>query len=57
LTSTRDPASGAFAILDKSRNGTWLNGRRLAPGVEEPLPERAEIRIAEVLKLAFEARK
>ena len=57
LRLRRDPASGAFAILDKSRNGTWLNGRRLAPGVEEPLPERAEIRIAQVLKLAFEARK
>ena len=57
LRLRRDPSSGAFAILDKSRNGTWLNGRRLAPGVEEPLPERAEIRIAEVLKLAFEARK
>lgn len=57
LRLRRDPSSGAFAILDKSRNGTWLNGRRLASGVEEPLPERAEIRIAEVLKLAFVARK
>ncbi len=53
----RDPASGAFAIVDKSRNGTWLNGRRLARGVEEHLPDRAEIGVAEVLKLSFEARK
>lgn len=53
----RDAASGAFAIVDKSRNGTWLNGRRLARDVEVPLPERAEIGVAEVLKLAFEVRK
>ena len=53
----RDPASGSFVITDKSRNGTWLNGRRLARGVEERLPDRAEIGIAEVVKLSFEARK
>jgi hypothetical protein len=34
-----------------------LNGRRLARGAEEKLPERAEIGIAEVLKLSFEARR
>jgi hypothetical protein len=53
----RDPASGAFTLVDNSRNGTWLNGRRLARGAEEKLPERAEIGIAEVLKLSFEARR
>jgi len=53
----RDPASGAFTLLDNSRNGTWLNGRRLARGAEEKVPERAEIGIAEVLKLSFEARR
>ena len=53
----RDPASGVFTLVDNSRNGTWLNGRRLERGSEEKLPERAEIGIAEVLKLAFEARK
>jgi hypothetical protein len=53
----RDAATGEFTILDKSRNGTWVNGRRLARDVEEKLPERAEIGVAEVLKLAFEARK
>ena len=47
----------AFTLVDSSRNGTWLNGRRLARGSEEKLPERAEIGIAEVLKLSFEARK
>jgi hypothetical protein len=53
----RDPASGGFGIVDISRNGTWLNGRRLERGVEERLPDRAEIGIAEVLKLSFEARR
>ena len=57
LRLRRDPASGRFVILDQSRNGTWLNGRRLTQGVEETLPERAEIGVAEVLKLSFEARK
>ena len=53
----RDPATGAFTITDKSRNGTWLNGRRLTRGTEVALPDRAEIGIAEVVKLGFEARK
>jgi hypothetical protein len=53
----RDPSNGGFALVDNSRNGTWLNGRRLSRGVEEKLPERAEIGIAEVVKLSFEARK
>lgn len=57
LRLRRDPASGSFAIVDSSRNGTWVNGRRLARGVEEALPDRAEIGVAEVLKLSFEARK
>ncbi len=53
----RDPATGAFAIVDKSRNGTWLNGKRIARDVEQMLPDRAEIGVAEVVKLSFEARK
>jgi len=53
----RDPENGQFAITDKSRNGTWLNGKRLERGVARKLPERAEIGLAEVLKLSFEARK
>ena len=57
LRLRRDPASGAFAIVDKSRNGTWLNGKRLKRDVEQALPEQAEIGVAEVLKLSFEARK
>jgi pSer/pThr/pTyr-binding forkhead associated (FHA) protein len=57
LRLRRDPESGAFTIVDNSRNGTWLNGRRLARGAEEKLPERAEIRLAETVKLSFEAKK
>jgi hypothetical protein len=57
LQLRRDPASGGFRIIDKSRNGTWLNGKRLARDVEQPLPDRAEIGVADVLKLSFEARR
>ncbi|MBZ5586157.1 MAG: FHA domain-containing protein [Acidobacteriia bacterium] len=53
----RDAGSGGFVIEDQSRNGTWLNGHKLARGVEEKLPDRAEIGIAGVLKLSFEARR
>ncbi len=53
----RDPAGGGFVLLDSSRNGTWLNGKRIGRGIEERLPDRAEIGIAEVIKLSFEARK
>ena len=53
----RDPSTGRFVLVDNSRNGTWLNGRRLSRGVEEKVPDHAEIGIAEVVKLAFEARK
>jgi len=57
LQLRRDPASGGFRIVDKSRNGTWLNGKRLARGVEQPLPDRAEIGVAEVIRLSFEVRR
>ncbi len=53
----RDSSSGRFHIVDQSRNGTWVNGRRLTRGTEMELPDRAEIGIAEVLKLNFEARR
>ena len=57
LRLRRDPATGGFAITDQSRNGTWLNGRRLTNGAEAALPDRAEIRVADVVTLSFEARK
>jgi pSer/pThr/pTyr-binding forkhead associated (FHA) protein len=45
-----------FVITDKSMNGTWLNGKRLARGVEETLPAKAQIGVAEVITLHFEER-
>lgn len=56
LRVKRDPARDSFLIVDKSMNGTWLNGKRLARGREETLPGRAEIGVAEVLTLHFEAK-
>ena len=56
LRLRRDPSSGRFKITDLSRYGTWLNGRRIAANVEIALPDRAEISLAEVVTLSFEAR-
>jgi hypothetical protein len=53
----RDPATGAFFVSDTSTNGTTVNGKKLQKGVEQPLPERAEIGLGGVLKLEFEVRK
>ena len=53
----RDAATGLFFIRDDSTNGTWLDGKRLRKGIEELLPNRAEIGVGEVLTMAFEARK
>jgi hypothetical protein len=50
-------ASGAFTIVDKSRNGTWVNGKKLARDREQALPDRAEIGVADAVKLFFEARR
>ncbi len=35
LRLRRDASQGRFLIVDNSRNGTWLNGKRLKRGVEE----------------------
>jgi hypothetical protein len=53
----RDPATGVFSITDESTNGTWLNGARLKSGVEELLPDRSQIGVAEVLTLTFDVWK
>ena len=53
----RDASSGAFVIVDQSRNGTWLNGRKLGRGAAVALSDRAEINLAEVLKLSFQLRR
>jgi hypothetical protein len=52
----RDPDNGEFKITDLSRNGTWVNGRRIAGNVEVRLPERAEVNLAEVLSLSINLR-
>ncbi len=56
LRVRRDPVQKRFVIVDKSMNGTWLNGKRLSRGVEETLPPKAQISVAEVITLQFEAR-
>lgn len=56
LRIRHDPAHG-FLIVDKSRNGTWVDGKRIPKGVDAKLPDRAEIGIAEVLTLHFEAKR
>jgi hypothetical protein len=56
LRIRHDPERG-FLILDKSRNGTWVDGKRIPKGVDEKLPAQAEIGIAEVLTLRFEAKR
>ena len=56
LRVRRDSAAKRFVIVDKSMNGTWLNGKRLDRGVEQTLPATAQIGVAEVITLQFEAR-
>ncbi len=53
----RDDRSSAFTLVDQSRNGTWVNGRRVERGVEHPVPDRAEIDVGGALKLVFEVRR
>ncbi len=57
LRISRDTSTGRFSITDQSRNGTWVNGRRLVRGVQEPIPDQAEILVAEVITLLFDAKK
>ena len=56
LIIRREPGTGVFSIVDLSTNGTWVDGKRLARGVEELLLNRSTIGIGEVLTLGFEAR-
>jgi hypothetical protein len=54
-SATRPAESSQFRTKAATALGSMA--RRLTQGVEETLPERAEIGVAEVLKLSFEARK
>jgi len=56
LRVRHDAVGKRFLIVDKSMNGTWLNGKRLARGVEATLPAKAQISVAEVITLQFETR-
>ena len=56
LMLRRDSATGAFFITDASTNGTWVDGKRLRKGVEQALPNHAEIGVGETLTLEFEVR-
>jgi FHA domain len=56
LRVRRDASQKRFVIVDQSMNGTWLDGKRLARGVEQALPAKAQIGVAEVITLHFEAR-
>ena len=65
----RDAQTGNFFIKDLSRFGTWVNMKRIAPSVElqdnvekdrnieEPLPAKAEINLADVITVHFRALK
>ncbi len=57
LNLRRDAATGTYFVADMSTNGTWLNGKRLRKGVEEVLPDDAELNLGEVLALHFEVKK
>jgi hypothetical protein len=57
LRLRRDPSTGVFELVDSSRNGTWVNGRRVPRGEPHAVPERAEISVAETITLNFEARR
>jgi len=65
----RDAQTGQFFIKDLSRFGTWVNMKRITPSVEmqgtvekdkdieEPLPAKAEINLADVITVHFKALK
>jgi len=65
----RDPQTGKFFIKDLSRFGTWVNMKRVTPSVEvqnnveqdrnieEPLPAKAEINLADVITVHFKTLK
>jgi hypothetical protein len=56
LRLRRDPARNRFVIVDRSMNGTVVDGRKLVRDIEETLPPKAVIALAEHLKIQFEQR-
>jgi len=56
LRLRRDPARNRFMIMDRSMNGTAVDGRKLVRDTEETLPRKAVIALAEHLTMQFEQR-
>jgi hypothetical protein len=56
LRLRRDPTRNRFLITDKSMNGTEVDGRKLVRDIEEALPSKATIELAEHVKMQFEQR-
>jgi len=56
LRLRRDPVRNRFIIVDRSMNGTAVDGRKLVRDIEETLPRKATIALAEHLEMQFEQR-
>jgi hypothetical protein len=56
LRLRRDAGHNRFLILDRSMNGTTVNGRKLVRDIEETLPPKATIALADQIKMQFEQR-
>jgi pSer/pThr/pTyr-binding forkhead associated (FHA) protein len=56
LRLRRDPVRNRFTIIDRSMNGTSVDGRKLVRDIEETLPRKAVIALAEHLTIQFEQR-
>jgi len=52
----RDPVRNRFLIVDRSMNGTVVDGRKLVRDIEETLPRKATIALAETIQMQFEQR-
>jgi len=56
LRLRRDPGRNRFFIVDRSMNGTVVDGRKLVRDIEETLPSKANIALADQIKMQFEQR-
>ena len=56
LRLRRDPGRNRFIIVDRSMNGTVVDGRKLVRDIEETLPPKATIALAEHINMQFEQR-
>jgi hypothetical protein len=56
LRLRRDPSGNRFLILDRSMNGTAVDGRKLVRDIEEALPAKAAIELAGHIRMQFEQR-